>query len=569
MIRLKEIRDRIIQYFCIDKGIENTSIPNVSNQGKYVETKPKKIKKYKRILDSVHGTISIEERYFELIDTPHFQRLRRIEQTSTRSIFPSARHDRFVHSLGVFYIGQEIVNHLKSDIKALGIVSIEDYKKRNSTFRMYLVACLLHDVGHSPFSHSFEKYIGKKEILCNKLKELINTETFNQDTTNLPKDTKWHEYASAILCCQKPLNGLIQRTIGKECDLEYIARMITGIEYSDDEGEYSLRNCFIRLLHGEIDADRIDYACRDTWAAGYSKHSIDAKSLITCMHIRRRKANSESYCICFDKRALTEIESVFGVKEFQNLHVFNHHTVIYEQHLLEKAVLTMALSKAREANPGFSFSGEDAEFRAMNSILNINTLTDIDENIKYICDDDLICLMKKYNNAYYIEWSSRKYKMISVWKSIEEFSGKYKKKNVLLNKEANFEEKISEKLEEILQQYEYKDEKPLRERFYIGHVEIKENSDLSKIQVLLDDNIVKYSDIHHAHTNYDPYVGLFYYVYVEVPEDYSKKQTTNEFRREIAVRLKDTIDEVYGSNNCFIQKIKRCIKYTHTQLRQR
>ena len=558
-----------MQCFCFGKSIGDSGTSKVTNQETNKDAKPKKVKKYKRILDSVHGTISIEERYFQLIDTPHFQRLRRIEQTSTRSIFPSARHDRFVHSLGVFYIGQEIVNHLKSDIKNLGIFPVDDNKKRNSTFRMYLVACLLHDVGHSPFSHSFEKYIGKKDELCNKLRELINIDSFSQDTATLPKDTKWHEYASAILCCQKPLNRLIQRVIGKECDFEFIARMITGIEYSNDEGEYSLRNCFVKLLHGEIDADRIDYACRDTWAAGYSKHSIDAKSLITCMHIRRRTENANSYCICFDKRALTEIESVFGVKEFQNLHVFNHHTVIYEQHLLDRAVLTTALSKAKDEDPGFSLSEVDAEFKAMNKILNIDTLTDNDENIKYICDDDLICLMKKYNNDYYEEWSSRQYKMISVWKSMEEFSCKYKIKHVLLNKDINFEERISKKLEEILQPYEYNDEKSLRERFYIGHVEIRENSDLSKIHVLLDDHIVKYTDIHHAHSNNDPNVGLFYYVYVEVPEGHKKKQSINDFRREVVVGLRDTIDEIYGSNNCLIQKLKRCIRYTHTQLWQR
>lgn len=62
--------------------------------------------KIKRILDSVHGYIDIDESYFSnIIDTDYFQRLRRIEQTSTRALFPSARHDRFIHSLGVFHIG--------------------------------------------------------------------------------------------------------------------------------------------------------------------------------------------------------------------------------------------------------------------------------------------------------------------------------------------------------------------------------------------------------------------------------------------------------------------------------
>jgi len=72
----------------------------------------------KRILDSVHGYIRIEEKYIKnVIDTEYFQRLRRIEQTSTRSLFPSARHDRFIHSLGVFHLGSKIVENLSKYYK--------------------------------------------------------------------------------------------------------------------------------------------------------------------------------------------------------------------------------------------------------------------------------------------------------------------------------------------------------------------------------------------------------------------------------------------------------------------
>ena len=72
----------------------------------------------KKVLDSVHGYILIPDRYFKyIIDTEYFQRLRRIEQTSTRSIFPSARHDRFIHSLGVYHIGNMIATQLRESLK--------------------------------------------------------------------------------------------------------------------------------------------------------------------------------------------------------------------------------------------------------------------------------------------------------------------------------------------------------------------------------------------------------------------------------------------------------------------
>ena len=72
-----------------------------------------KLSKVKRMLDSVHGQIKIPKDWCEkIIDTPYFQRLRRIEQNSCRTVFPSARHDRFIHSLGVYHIGSLIAKHI-------------------------------------------------------------------------------------------------------------------------------------------------------------------------------------------------------------------------------------------------------------------------------------------------------------------------------------------------------------------------------------------------------------------------------------------------------------------------
>lgn len=68
----------------------------------------------KNIRDSVHGNIIVDTKFIKtILDTPAFQRLRRVEQTAIRSIYPSARHDRFIHSLGVYHIGSLIVNHLR------------------------------------------------------------------------------------------------------------------------------------------------------------------------------------------------------------------------------------------------------------------------------------------------------------------------------------------------------------------------------------------------------------------------------------------------------------------------
>ena len=97
----------------------------------------------KRILDSVHGYIQVSDNLMKnVIDTVYFQRLRRIEQTSTRALFPSARHDCFIHSLGVYHLGHLIIEALKKTEKCESFPS-----NKEVVFNSYELACLLHDIG--------------------------------------------------------------------------------------------------------------------------------------------------------------------------------------------------------------------------------------------------------------------------------------------------------------------------------------------------------------------------------------------------------------------------------------
>jgi HD superfamily phosphohydrolase len=67
----------------------------------------------KLIKDTIHGYIKIPDEYcHNLIDTEVFQRLRRIEQTSIRNLFPCAHHDRFVHSLGTYHLGSKAIDEI-------------------------------------------------------------------------------------------------------------------------------------------------------------------------------------------------------------------------------------------------------------------------------------------------------------------------------------------------------------------------------------------------------------------------------------------------------------------------
>ena len=108
-------------------------------------------KKGKIIRDVVHGDIFIEDRFVSVIDTKEFQRLRRIKQLSVANmVFPGAEHTRFAHCIGTFHVMRQIIEHFEPLFQKCGI-EIEEADKNAA-----LVAALLHDIGHGPYSHAFE-----------------------------------------------------------------------------------------------------------------------------------------------------------------------------------------------------------------------------------------------------------------------------------------------------------------------------------------------------------------------------------------------------------------------------
>lgn len=555
MISIKEIKNRIKQYFSYSKSTGGvvTHNANTSNQGTCTSNLSSKVKKYKRILDSVHGTIFIESDYMEIINTPYFQRLRRIEQSPIRSAFPSARHDRFIHSLGVFHIGSEVVNHLKDEIKNISVFSGKE-QELEIICESYKIACLLHDVGHSPFSHSFEKYFGSTEELCDMLAkslksdvffketwEKINKEKNNNGQKSLPKP---HECVSAILCCHEKLSKYIKRALQLEDEqfksyLEFIVRMITGIKYNDDTGINSIKNCFIELLHGEVDADRIDYACRDTWAAGYSTTKVDARSLVSCIHIRKNPNKKYAYCVCFEKRAIAEIENMFGVKSFQNLHVFSHHTVVYDQYLLERAVVKMAIKK---------YGGSEEE--AMSRIFNVDALTENYEGeYHFLCDDDIVHLLKVYNNIYYKEWNSHKYNKVELWKSAEEFLHLFPIAKGHLHKIDGFEDDIKNIIDSELSNYNLPNIEEGYERVNVEKINMQSTSSLSGLKILIGNHVEDYDKIDIKYSGDPPNKLCFYYVYVILPhEDMNgKKILPRKFKAEMCSKITQLIETRYAS----------------------
>ena len=123
--------------------------------------------KTKKFRDPVYGYIEIEESIVHtIIDTATFQRLRNIRQTSYGPLYPSSLHNRFVHSLGVYHLGclafDSILHSLEVNeglgTKVLGELNALFKDKIDRYAQLFKLACLLHDVGHSPFSHTGEDF---------------------------------------------------------------------------------------------------------------------------------------------------------------------------------------------------------------------------------------------------------------------------------------------------------------------------------------------------------------------------------------------------------------------------
>lgn len=270
----------------------------------------------KSFMDSVHGYIQIPQCFVEnIIDTPEYQRLRFVDQTGMKVLYPTAKHDRFSHSLGVYYLGTIAVDALLSNFKRNKHWNICSDNTKNVFWAknkvLFLIACLLHDIGHSPFSHSPESFFERNNSLNEKInKNLKDNNDYSHCSAKphekmsawliLKDDSVWRERIKKILIYlnskKYPETDIghigeydhIQISIDEsnlDDDIQFISRMILGLKYSDYRPEYQMRNCFIELLNGNYDVDKLDYTIRDTKMSGISNITLDVERLLNSITI--------------------------------------------------------------------------------------------------------------------------------------------------------------------------------------------------------------------------------------------------------------------------------------------
>ena len=200
----------------------------------------KRLDETKVLKDPVHSYIHIHyEVIWNCLDSKEFQRLRRIRQLGGDfQVYPTAEHSRFSHSLGVY----EIVRRMVTEVKSL-CIELTEYEKV-----CVMLAGLLHDVGHGPFSHAFEH------------------------VTNHSHE----EYTAKIILGDTELNSIL-RAVSKKMP-EDIVSIIQHTHEND---------ILNQIVSGQLDADRMDYLLRDSYFTATSYGQFDLERILRTMRVRK------------------------------------------------------------------------------------------------------------------------------------------------------------------------------------------------------------------------------------------------------------------------------------------
>lgn len=295
----------------------------------------------KSIRDSICGLISLSKYELELIDLPIFQRLRKVRQNGFLSmVFPSATHTRFSHSLGVLHFASTMISHLLENTQKENVLKKEDQQ-------IIRFAALLHDIGHSPFSHTLENVAQKllpstTDKITPKEKQnrimtkhsrvlgLANTKAITKDHPSILMNQKklyGHEIIGSMIIANHPdIRRIMTKAFGsrhaKRC-IKEVRRTICG---DTDNLVYK------GILHGELDADKCDYLKRDSIAIGVPYGMYEFEHIFKNM-----KIDVESQSIVYHYKALKSLEHFLFSRYFLYNQIFYHKTNIGFNILAEKS----------------------------------------------------------------------------------------------------------------------------------------------------------------------------------------------------------------------------------------
>ncbi len=292
------------------------------------------LNKRKIINDPVLGFINIPSDFLhDLLQHPFVQRLNRIKQLGLTSfVYPGAQHTRFLHSVGAMHLMKEAIEQLRSKGN-----EITDEEAEAA-----MAAILLHDIGHTPFSHSLENV--------------------------LIKDFK-HEKLSLLLI--------------EKMNAELGGKLNTAIEIFTNR----YRKTFLhQLVSGQLDMDRLDYLIRDSFFSGVREGSIGADRIIKMLNVK----NDE---LVVEAKGIYSVENFLIARRLMYWQVYLHKTAVATEkmlcHILNRAKELCAKGKTLFASPALLYFLQNANkenlFASDPAAINYFLLLD---------DSDIICALK-------------------------------------------------------------------------------------------------------------------------------------------------------------------------------
>lgn len=251
--------------------------------------------------DPVYGFINIPDEFiFDLIEHPYFQRLRRICQLGlTHLVYPGALHTRFHHVLGAMHLMTQAVSVIRR--KGHDITPQEE--------QAVLLAILLHDIGHGPFSHALEY-------------DIVNHVS--------------HEAISGFFIerLSKEFNGKLD-----------LALLIF-------QNKYSKKPFLYQLVSSQLDMDRLDYLNRDSFFTGVTEGQIGADRIIEMLNVHNGN-------LVLEEKAIYSIEKFLVSRRFMYWQVYLHKTVVSAEfmliHILRRAKELVLQGKELFASPALMY----------------------------------------------------------------------------------------------------------------------------------------------------------------------------------------------------------------------
>ena len=294
------------------------------------------INKLKILNDPIYGFISIPNPFiYDLIQHPYFQRLRRISQMGlSYLVYPGAHHTRFHHALGCMHIMQKAIEVLR--FKGVSISEEEE--------NALLVAILLHDIGHGPFSHAME----------HSIVENVN-----------------HEAISLLFM--------------KNLNVEFDGKLSLAIQIF--KGDYH-RKFMLQLISSQLDMDRMDYLKRDSFYSGVAEGNISSDRLIQMMTV----VNDQ---LVIEEKGIYSVEKFLMARRLMYWQVYFHKTS-----LVAELILTKVLKRAKElTQKGVVLNCSEPLLYFMNNKIELasfdnNTL----EKFANLDDFDIISALKSWIN---------------------------------------------------------------------------------------------------------------------------------------------------------------------------